>query len=1123
MKKIILTITSLSYLVCFGQNYSNTTDAPYNVIPPAPESFYKSQFGNTDINDFRGEPMVNIPLFSINHGGIPFGLDLKYIKAGVKVNDIPNSTGINWVLNTGGIITRTIHDIADEKVVRELFPQLPSINMATPGEWGTYVLQNKDHQADLFNFTVGNYSGSFFLDQNFQPVILTKDNNCKVEVVGSFSQNYQFKITTNDGTVYHFGGTGFTEKTFNKEQASTAGVTSFYLKEITSSRTFETIKFEYEDVGVLRSVPTDIVESYNSAITVVEEPNCGGHPTPSSDIQQTNVFLKISDPKRLKKILLDDKIISFDYSDDYVLYNKLNSINVKINNTLVKKFGFSYLDKLNFNNSKVLRYFLTGIKFYENNDPNVTQEYSMDYNNPLELPDRMSKEIDYLGYYNGKTNSLQTLIPNTNLFDNTNVPAFNTFADRRPFSELAKYGSLVSITYPTKGKTFFEYEPIAEAPKDDTASLYINTTHRTDTKDLFPYEYLGGGIQYNFQLYSMDQNISNPVMKARAVFKVLDELNNVVYTSQKLAISKATVDLHASTEGNLTLDPTKKYKFLLEILDNLCSNCEGDVSIKLKKLNEENGPGVRLKRQYDIDENGIVNVKRVYYTGYADIPDIRKNNRFFVPDFKSYFLMQSLTPNPNTATNCHDGTVSYAGSSSMVENIKSTPYLSSMENSGALDPDDNSYFNLSDPMYSNITLSFGGDNFERGGEEKKYYIKKRVGIEFDLFVPHFNQLGTDQAFIKTEGNLSALSESVKKRFHRSYSFSNVDGKLLSDKIFKVQNNAVSYLKTTENKYIFSEVKKVHNILGTDVYPTSTGGPYQLKNKLISSYPMMVDEVLLSETTTIDFPNPSNPATAIAKNIKNSYLNPDNQLSKQTVELPGGNIIETSYQYAYEKNNQKLIEANMINIPLETKVIEKISSTDAGKMISRSETIYPDQSNYPTAQARYLLLPLSAVAYNVKDNSPSTEMTYDWYDEKGNVLQYTTKGGVPVTIVWGYNKTQPILKIEGVDYRKSLGFPGLADLIAASDKDADPAKFNLSPENTESTLITKLDQFRNNTELADYMVTAYTYDPLIGVRSITPPSGIREVYMYDTANRLKEVRENSAVGKIIKEYKYNYKN
>ena len=62
----------------------------------------------------------------------------------------------------------------------------------------------------------------------------------------------------------------------------------------------------------------------------------------------------------------------------------------------------------------------------------------------------------------------------------------------------------------------------------------------------------------------------------------------------------------------------------------------------------------------------------------------------------------------------------------------------------------------------------------------------------------------------------------------------------------------------------------------------------------------------------------------------------------------------------------------------------------------------------------------------------------------------------------------------------------------------------------------------NSVLSNYSITTYTYDPLVGVTSITPPSGIREVYLYDTANRLKEIREDNATGKILKEFKYNYK-
>jgi hypothetical protein len=88
---------------------------------------------------------------------------------------------------------------------------------------------------------------------------------------------------------------------------------------------------------------------------------------------------------------------------------------------------------------------------------------------------------------------------------------------------------------------------------------------------------------------------------------------------------------------------------------------------------------------------------------------------------------------------------------------------------------------------------------------------------------------------------------------------------------------------------------------------------------------------------------------------------------------------------------------------------------------------------------------------------------------------------------------------------------------------------LSTDASEQSLISALDVFRNNSALSNYQISTYTYDPLIGVKSITPPSGIREIYVYDTSNRLKEVKQldkdaaGNPVYKIVKEYKYNYKN
>lgn len=89
------------------------------------------------------------------------------------------------------------------------------------------------------------------------------------------------------------------------------------------------------------------------------------------------------------------------------------------------------------------------------------------------------------------------------------------------------------------------------------------------------------------------------------------------------------------------------------------------------------------------------------------------------------------------------------------------------------------------------------------------------------------------------------------------------------------------------------------------------------------------------------------------------------------------------------------------------------------------------------------------------------------------------------------------------------------IVSASDDDAD-----YGTEASENALLAALDDFRTDAQLSGFQITTYTYDPLIGVRSIIPPSGIREYYNYDAANRLKEVKDIN--GNMLKEYQYHYK-
>lgn len=243
---------------------------------------------------------------------------------------------------------------------------------------------------------------------------------------------------------------------------------------------------------------------------------------------------------------------------------------------------------------------------------------------------------------------------------------------------------------------------------------------------------------------------------------------------------------------------------------------------------------------------------------------------------------------------------------------------------------------------------------------------------------------------------------------------------------------------------------------------------------------------------------------VQRNTKNFY--DDISLNKKKIEVTDINKIETTYQYANEKGNQYLIDKNMVGIPLETTI------TQNGKVISKTETKYPTSQSEADQKTNGLPLPISVLSSDLEtSNKVKEDIVYTKYDDKGNILEYKVDGIVPVTIIWGYQNTLPIAKIEGATYEQVKHL--ITDIIAKSNEDQD--------ESSEIALISSLDEFRKRAELSSYQVTTYTHNPLIGVTSITPPSGVREMYIYDEANRLKQVLDKA--GNIIKEYDYHYGN
>lgn len=267
--------------------------------------------------------------------------------------------------------------------------------------------------------------------------------------------------------------------------------------------------------------------------------------------------------------------------------------------------------------------------------------------------------------------------------------------------------------------------------------------------------------------------------------------------------------------------------------------------------------------------------------------------------------------------------------------------------------------------------------------------------------------------------------------------------------------------------------------------------------------------------------------------ENEYLFDD----KQNVTFQGKILDEGTY-YPYYKswefyhpyhptfNNdvgaQNLISLNKINVPLRVDNYEgQIDFIGQNQTISTllnsSKTLF--KRNMSSSN---LTLPDKTQYLSFKTNQYEDQMLYDLYDNKGNLIQYRmSSSNIPTVILYGYNQTVPIAKIEGATFEQVMQAMGLPttnnsyinlSICNLSNQDVDAT--------TEQQLVNALNDFRKNAGLANYMITTYTYDPLIGVTNIIPPSGLKEKYIYDTANRLEKVVDVN--GNIVKEYSYHYK-
>lgn len=494
-----------------------------NITPPSPEASAMTKYSDVTVNEFTGMVFKSIPIYNYQAGNLQLPISLDYSGAGVKVDDLPTWVGINWTLNAGGVITRSVRDIADESAVTRYFfsdQEVVNYNNTTDGTSNGEFLRNLvyntqiDSEVDVFQFNFSGYSGSFYLDDNWNGVLLKNDTPLKIRV-GSRNDFYNSKIitiTTPDGVMYTFGGSNATEETSRRTvvngtmqpQDTVEGTTAFYLTSI-EHPIYGEIRFDYLQLDQ-EIVVSQKIQKKSKIIQYDDLGNCITFEGSNSPICSNNASLedksslitistRVLNPKYLSRIYsynhLEEIRFSSEAIDNIYFKRVLNNIVVDNNSNVgdghLKKVDLTYLGRVSNSNSgfghqdSSKRFFLHKITFngdvlYAQNgqDGRRNEVFEFDYNNYDSLPARFSYSQDYGGYFNGKDNL--SGLPNDPFFNPTNNIYY---ADRTPDFNYAVYGSLSRITYPTGGSTVFEYES-PKFKKEVTESIAL-TTYRNQS------------------------------------------------------------------------------------------------------------------------------------------------------------------------------------------------------------------------------------------------------------------------------------------------------------------------------------------------------------------------------------------------------------------------------------------------------------------------------------------------------------------------------------------------------------------------------------------------------------------------------------------------------------------